>query len=127
MVARCAPPDRFFAFVDVLFRNQANWAGAGSPDAVQAGLKRIALLGGIGEEKFNSCISDKTLETKVLQERLVAQNDYGVDSTPTFFINGKKLVGALPYDEFQKALGAAATEAAPLRRLGSNQSFHSSE
>lgn len=114
MLAHCAPPDKFFDFVDVLFRSQANWAGAGSPDAVMQALSRIARLGGISEEKFNSCINDKALSDKILNERLVAQNEYGVDSTPTFFINGKKVVGALPYDEFVKNLtNAASAIAAP--------------
>lgn len=108
MVARCAPPDKFFDFIDVLFQNQANWAGAGSPDAITQALSRIARLGGIGEDKFNSCINDKALNDRILNERLVAQQQYGVESTPTFFINGKQVVGALPYDEFAKQLTAAA-------------------
>ena len=31
MVARCAPPDRFFSFIDVLFHSQTSWATAGGP------------------------------------------------------------------------------------------------
>lgn len=114
MVAHCAPPDRFFAFIDVLFREQANWAAAGSPEQVTEALSRIARLGGISEQKFNSCINDKALSDHILNERLVAQNQYGVDSTPTFFINGKKVVGALPYDQFSKDLSAAAAAAGAL-------------
>ncbi len=52
-------------------------------------------------------MKDKAVEDRILNERLVAQNQYGVDSTPTFFVNGNKVVGALPYDEFAKALTAA--------------------
>ena len=108
MVARCAPPDRFFAFIDVLFQQQVTWAGAGGPDAITQALSRIARLGGIGEDKFDACINDKAMNDRILNERLVASQQYGVESTPTFFINGKKLVGAAPYDEFAKALAAAS-------------------
>jgi protein-disulfide isomerase len=108
MVARCAPPDRFFAFIDVLFQQQVSWAGAGGPDAITQALSRIARLGGIGEDKFNACIDDKAMNDRILNERLVASQQYGVESTPTFFINGKKVVGALPYDEFAKDLTAAS-------------------
>ncbi|MGH7090527.1 MAG: DsbA family protein [Stellaceae bacterium] len=114
MVAHCAPPDRFFAFIDVLFREQANWAAAGNADQVTEALSRIARLGGISEQKFNTCIADKALSDRILNERLVAQNQYGVDSTPTFFINGKKIVGALPYDQFSKDLNAAAAASGAL-------------
>jgi protein-disulfide isomerase len=111
IVARCAPPDKFFSFIDVLFHTQVSWATAGSDDAVTEALSKIARLGGISEDKFNSCINDKALNDRVLAERLAGQNDYGVNSTPTFFINGKKVVGALPYDDFAKALAAAQANA----------------
>jgi protein-disulfide isomerase len=107
MLARCAPPDRFFSFIDVLFRSQMNWATAGSADAVTQALSRIARLGGISEDKFNACVTDKALNDRILNERLVAQQQYNVESTPTFFINGKEVVGALPYDQFANALTAA--------------------
>jgi protein-disulfide isomerase len=100
MLARCAPPDKFFSFIDVLFRSQMNWATAGDAGAVTQALSRIARLGGISEDKFNECINDKALNERILSERLVAQQQYDVESTPTFFINGKKVVGALPYDQF---------------------------
>ncbi len=106
MVARCAPPDQFFNFIDVLFKNQVNWA-LGSPDEVTQALSRIARLGGIGEDKFNACLNDKALSDRILGERLAGQHDYGVDSTPTFFVNGKKVVGALPYEQFAQELAAA--------------------
>jgi protein-disulfide isomerase len=111
IVARCAPPDKFFNFIDVLFHTQVSWATAGSDDGVTQALGKIARLGGIGEDKFDACINDKALNDRILAERLAGQNDYGVDSTPTFFINGKKVVGALPYDDFAKALAAAQANA----------------
>jgi protein-disulfide isomerase len=107
MLARCAPPDKFFSFIDVLFRSQTSWAAAGNADAVTQALSRIARLGGISEDKFNACINDKALNDRILNERLVAQQQYGVDSTPTFFVNGTKAVGALSYDDFAKQLTAA--------------------
>jgi hypothetical protein len=59
--------------------------------------------------------------------RLLAQTDYGVDSTPTFFINGKKFVGALPYEDFAKALAAATADsgAHPTRFAMTAQPVHS--
>ncbi|HUB95903.1 MAG TPA: DsbA family protein [Stellaceae bacterium] len=111
MVARCAPPDRFFTFIDVLFHTQVSWATAGSDDGVTQALSKIARLGGISEDKFDACLNDKALLDRISGEELTAKNDYGVNSTPTFFINGKKVVGALPYDDFAKALVAAQANA----------------
>ena len=104
MVARCAPPDRYAAFVEVLFKQQLVWGVQKDPTDA---LKKIAALGGIGAEQFDKCINDQDLSKQIVAEEYEAQTKYGVDSTPTFFINGKKVVGALAYDDFVKQLNDA--------------------
>jgi protein-disulfide isomerase len=113
MVARCAPPDRYAAFVEVLFQQQQVWGVQRDPtDALQ----HIAALGGVGADQFDKCINDQDLSKSIVAAEYEAQQNYGVDSTPTFFINGKKVVGALPYDDFVSELngvgGASLTGAA---------------
>jgi protein-disulfide isomerase len=104
MVARCAPPERYFGFIEALFDSQNTWARAGNPEQA---LGRIAKLGGISEDKFQSCIKDEKLADAVSASRVVAEREYGVESTPTFFVNGTKLVGDQSYADFEKALTAA--------------------
>jgi protein-disulfide isomerase len=101
MVARCAPPDRYAAFVQVLFAQQTVWGVQRDPTDA---LKKIAALGGIPGDQFDKCIADDDLSKKIVAGEYDAQKKYGVDSTPTFFINGKMVVGALEYDEFVKEL-----------------------
>jgi protein-disulfide isomerase len=105
MVARCAPADKFYPFVDTLFASQRQWALAKD---YQAELGRLALLGGMSKTQFNACLADKSVEDKVLQSRLVATQQLKVDSTPTFFINGTKFDGAPEEDQLGAALSKAA-------------------
>jgi protein-disulfide isomerase len=105
MLARCAPADRYFGFLDVLFSNQRSWALAKDTDQA---LERIGRLGGISADQFQSCMQDEKLTDRIVAMRVQAEKEYGVDSTPTFFVNGTKVLGAQPYDEFVKALTAAA-------------------
>lgn len=105
MVARCAPPERYFGFIDAIFAGQDQWAVASD---YKAALARIALLGGIGKEKFTACIDDKAIENKVIASRLVATQQLNVNSTPTFFINGSKYDGAPTEEDLDKALTRAA-------------------
>jgi protein-disulfide isomerase len=118
MVARCAPPDRYAAFVQVLFQQQMVWGVERDPTDA---LKKIAALGGIPGDKFDQCINDDSLSKSIVAEEYEAQQKYGVDSTPTFFINGKKLVGAMPYDDpkadqdFSRALKSAQQASVPAK------------
>ncbi len=107
MVARCAPPERFYGFIDMLFTQQTSWGI--SPDPVPS-LGRLAKLGGMGEEQFQACLKDDALQNKILAGRLAAEKEFGVESTPTFFINGKKVVGVRPEEIFE-ALKSAAPKA----------------
>ncbi|HEX3537560.1 MAG TPA: DsbA family protein [Stellaceae bacterium] len=104
-VARCEPPDRFYGFVDELFRTQAEWGAAKDP---RGGLQHLAQLAGMGKKDFTACIDDKTRQDKVVQSRFVAANQLAVDATPTFFINGSKFAGAPTVEDFDKALSSAA-------------------
>ncbi len=100
-VALCVPPDRFYAFIDAMFAGQEQWMAA--PDH-KAALARIALLGGVNQTKFDACYDDKTVSDNLLASRLIASQQLGVDSTPTFFINGKKFDGTPTADAFDAAL-----------------------
>ncbi len=105
MIARCAPPDKFYAFVDTFFADQQQWVLAKD---YKAALARLVLLGGMNKTQFDACLADKSGEDKVLQSRLAATQQLGVNSTPTFFINGTKFDGAPEEDALDAALSRAA-------------------
>ncbi len=103
MIAHCAPPERYFAFVDTLFQSQSSWVR----NDWEPALERIARLGGMTEDEFKKCLADQELGNSIVASRATATDDYKVESTPTFFINGTRFVGAQPYEAFDKALTAA--------------------
>ncbi len=107
MIARCAPPDRFYAFVDTFFATQEQWVVASD---YKAALLRLAKLGGMSPKEFNQCLADKALEDKVVESRLIADKVLGVNATPTFFVNGKKFSGAPTVEEFDKLLSGLASK-----------------
>ena len=107
MLAHCAGPDRFYGFVDVLFSNQPQWAHVDDPGAALAG---IAKIGGIGKEEFDRCMSDSALEEKITKTRFDAEKALDIQSTPTFFVNGEKLVGAQPFEAFEAAIEKALSK-----------------
>jgi len=90
MLARCAPETQFFPMVDVLFQQQRTWATA--PDGREA-LLQIARLAGFTQESFEACLTNQKLLDDVNAVRTKAADDFGVQSTPTFIINGKRYPG----------------------------------
>jgi protein-disulfide isomerase len=107
MIARCAPPDRFYAFAETFFASQDKWAV--SKDYREA-LARLAKLGGMGKDEFEACFNNTTLENRIVEQRLVATQQLGINSTPTFFINGSKFSGAPTAEEFNRVLSNLAAK-----------------
>lgn len=95
MLARCSN-DNYFPMVDVLFKQQQNWAAAqNAKDA----LLQISKLAGFSQESFEACLTDQKLldDVRAVQKR--GSDEFKVDSTPTFFINGNTYKGALTIAE----------------------------
>jgi protein-disulfide isomerase len=101
MIARCAPADRFYAFVDTFFADQDKWVTASD---YQAALTRLAELGGMPKTEIEKCLADNALENEILNSRLVAAKQLDVDATPTFFVNGSKYTGEPTVEGFNKLL-----------------------
>jgi protein-disulfide isomerase len=115
MLARCAGEDRYYPMVDGLFGTQETWAVPG-PEAKDK-LLLIARQAGFSKERFDQCLGDKELFNKIVETRSRGHDRFAVDSTPTFFVNGKRMKGdhqLKDFDAMFAELGVtapAATEA----------------
>ncbi len=100
VLARCLEPSRFFAFTDLLFSKQEDWAF--KEDALPP-LKQYAKQAGLTDAEFDKCIDDETLQKKILAVRDKGEKE-GVRGTPTFFVNGKIFNGAPTLQAFAEAI-----------------------
>lgn len=100
-MARCAPESRYFPLLDMLFKQQSKWSRASDPIAA---IKQIGRLAGIRAELADACMSNEALLDGILKIRLGGQQDHDISSTPTFVIGKEKVVGAQPFETFQKAI-----------------------
>ena len=88
---------KFWEMHDLLYERQGEWAGQISPLKTFEG---YASQIGLNVEKFRTCL--QTGETALqVQNDLAEAARRGVTATPTFFINGRKLEGAYPYEVFK--------------------------
>src|SRR6516225_7149531 len=104
MIARCAPPARYYAFADTFFAAQDKWVRERD---YQGALAKLARLGGMGKEEFDACLRNKQLEDSIVESRFVASKTLDVNSTPTFFINGNKFTRSPTLQDFAANLEAA--------------------
>jgi len=94
--AECAREQgRFWEYHDMLFQNQ------NALDVVD--LKEYAAKLGLDESAFDQCLDSDKYAPEV-EKDIEDGKSYGVGGTPTVFINGRKVVGALPYTTFQSVI-----------------------
>ena len=102
MLAECAGEEKYFSMIDVLYEKQSTWSRGKVVDE----LFKIAKLAGFTQESFNACLKNQQLLDNVLSIQKKAAEDYGVDATPTFFINGTKYSGNMSAEDMGKVIDA---------------------
>ena len=107
ILARCAGPQKYFSFIDVIFAQQAAWISNDQQTTIN-NLKQIGRLGGLSSEQFDKCLADKAMGEYILNSRLEANQKFKVNSTPTLIINGDVEPGVPDYDALRKKLDALA-------------------
>ncbi len=103
IVARCAAKDdkdKYYSLIDTLFRQQRTWAIEKPIPPLMA----IAKQAGLTEESFNACLANQKAWDAMESVRDRATKQFKVQSTPTFFINGQQVTGALSIEEFAKVI-----------------------
>jgi protein-disulfide isomerase len=100
MLARCAGKDKYFPLIETLFQQQRQWAVEKPIPPLMAIVKQA----GFTEQSFNACLSDQKMLDALNAERGRAADKFGVNSTPTLFINGKVQKGGATIEELVKII-----------------------
>lgn len=101
MLSNCAPEERFFPIVDLLFEQQANWAFVEKPaEALFGFVKQV----GFTQDSFTACLKNQEVLDGIDWVRTRAATEFEVNATPTFFVNGEKSSGALTLEQLDDLL-----------------------
>ena len=91
VLALCAGEDQFFDVLDDLFANQMGVVTAAQNGTLKGALQTIGKRHGIETEaQFDACMENRDYRMVLADKYQVATEKWGVDSTPTFIVNGKK-------------------------------------
>jgi protein-disulfide isomerase len=97
---------RFWEMHELLFVNQSNWAPHPNPEPLFVSYAEQA---GIDPERFRTLLRSPTVEARV-QADIQEAVRLGVNSTPTFFVNGRPIPLPRNAQEFENVVYAAIQE-----------------
>jgi protein-disulfide isomerase len=110
LALRCVGVKDYFKAMDKLVSHQKEWGG---PEAKKDALYNLVKFAGLKRDKFDACLADQSTSQGLASAKARAQG-FGVTVTPTFFVNGKKVAGAISSEEMQGFVeGALAETEAP--------------
>jgi protein-disulfide isomerase len=89
---------KFYEFVDQIFASQAEWSAS---DTAREYFVKLATTIGLDAERFETDIDSQQVTQKI-SEDVASANEVGLNSTPTFFINGEKISDFSSFEEFKK-------------------------
>jgi protein-disulfide isomerase len=101
MIARADGGARYYPITDLLFDTQKSWAFVQKPlDALTQILKQA----GITQERIEAILKDQKLYEAINTVKNRGMEVFKIDSTPTFFVNGRRVPGAVSMDELEKII-----------------------
>lgn len=102
IVARCGEgaENRFFGIADMLYENQSDWARQSDPLVIVDKLKGYGKVAGLSDAQLDQCFTDGDTAQAMYARYLQQAEEDGIDSTPSFVINGRKYSN-MAYDELK--------------------------
>jgi len=109
-IARCLPEDKYFSFIDLLFKNQPKWDveyGVQSPEGVHDGLVLLGRIAGMSREQVDQCIANKSEDDRINKVATEGESRYRITGTPTFILNGVNIgSGNMAFETMSKLIDA---------------------
>ena len=106
-MARLVAKEKYYKFVNVLFKSQERWSR--NKDPINE-LKKMGRLAGLNKSKIDASIDQMELLEEIFKMRQQAEKDWNIQSTPSFVINNKfMLAGNLSIEKFEDTFKKLST------------------
>ena len=105
IIIRCiVDTNKKFQLLSEIYKKQNMWAVGSDINVINDSIKKIGKEFGLKESNMNKCLKDDNVQEQILNERINAQKEYKITSTPSIFINEKKYEGKHNYEDFKRAI-----------------------
>ena len=105
LIVRChKDTNKKFQLLGEIYKKQNQWAVGSDINIINESIKKIGLSSGLNNNKMDDCLKNETAQDEILNERIEAQKEYKIQSTPTIYINKKQYKGKHEYKSFKIAI-----------------------
>ena len=105
IIVRCHNDNsKKFQLLGEIYKKQSQWAVGSDINIINESIKKIGLDSGLSNNKMDGCLNNEIAQDEILNERIEAQKQYKIQSTPTIYINKKQYKGKHEYKPFKKAI-----------------------
>ena len=105
LITRCHVDNiKKFQLLGAIYKKQNQWAVGSDINIINESIKKIGLGSGLSNNKMDDCLKNETAQDEILNERIEAQKEYKIQSTPTIYINKKQYKGKHEYKSFKTAI-----------------------
>jgi protein-disulfide isomerase len=104
-IVRCAPnSDKKFELLTKIYAKQKEWAVGSDINKINDFLIKIGVNSKIKESDLRKCLQNEKTQELILEERIKAQKEYNITSTPTIYINDKKYEDKHDFRSFKRII-----------------------
>ena len=105
IIVRCHVDNKKkFQLLGEIYEKQDEWAVGSDINIINESIKKIGLSLGLNNTKMEKCLKNENIQDQILNERIEAQRNYKLQSTPSIFINEQQYSGEHKYKSFKKAI-----------------------
>ncbi len=105
LIVRCHNDSKkSFQLLGEIYEKQNDWTTGSDINVINESIKKIGLESGLSRNSMKNCLENETLQQQILNERINAQKNYQITSTPTIYINKKKYDSKHDYKKLKKAI-----------------------
>ena len=105
IIIRChSDNNKKFQLLGEIYKKQSQWAVGSDINIINESIKKIGLNFGLSNKKMDDCLKNEIAQDEILNERIEAQKQYKIQSTPTIYINKKQYKGKNEYKSFKKEI-----------------------
>jgi protein-disulfide isomerase len=105
IIVRCHDDNnKKFELLTEIYKKQTTWAVGSDINKINELIKKVGLNFDLSNEKMDTCLKNDLVQDQILEQRIEAQKNYKIESTPTIVINEKKYSDKVDYKELKKAI-----------------------